>query len=295
MAIIIDGKRVAAEVRARVAAGSAELEKKYGRKPCLSVVRVGDDPASAVYVRNKMRACDDVGFSSECCILPTDITQDALIEEIEKRNSDTAVDGLLLQLPLPCGLDEAAAVAAVSPEKDVDAFGRLDAGHLRFTDDSILPCTPSGIMELLRAYGIDVAGRECVVVGRSNIVGRPMAALLIAADGTVTVCHSKTHDLAAHTRRADILVCAVGKAGLITGDMVKPGAAVIDVGMNRNAEGKLCGDVDFASVEPVAGYITPVPGGVGPMTVAMLMKNTLTAARMRQEKLNISKENGEQK
>lgn len=295
MAIIIDGKRVAAEVRARVAAGSAEFEKKYGRKPCLSVVRVGDDPASAVYVRNKMRACDDVGFSSECCILPADITQDALIEEIEKRDSDTAVDGLLLQLPLPRGLDEAAAVAAVSPEKDVDAFGRLDAGHLRFTDDSILPCTPSGIMELLRAYGIDVAGRECVVVGRSNIVGRPMAALLIAADGTVTVCHSKTHDLAAHTRRADILVCAVGKAGLITGDMVKPGAAVIDVGMNRNAEGKLCGDVDFASVEPVAGYITPVPGGVGPMTVAMLMKNTLTAARMRQEKLNISKDNGEQK
>lgn len=284
MAVLIDGKKVAADVRVRVAEECAAFERKYGRKPCLSVIRVGDDPASAVYVRNKIRACEEVGFASECCVLPDDTTQDELAREIVKRNDDDTVDGILLQLPLPRGLCEADAVSLIDRAKDVDAFGNLDAEHLCFSDDEILPCTPAGIMELLRVYGIPTAGRECVVVGRSGIVGRPMAALLIAADGTVTVCHSKTRDLASHTRRADILVSAVGRAGLITADMIKPGAAVIDVGMNRGADGKLCGDVDFAAAAEVAGYITPVPGGVGPMTVAMLMRNTMIAAKRRIEK-----------
>lgn len=281
MAVLIDGKKVAADVRARVAKECADFEAEYGRKPRLSVIRVGDDPASAVYVRNKIRACEEVGFASECCVLPCGATWEELVREIEKRNADDATDGILLQLPLPRGLCESEAVALIDPAKDVDAFGNLDAGHLSFSDSEILPCTPAGVMELLRVYEIPVAGRECVVVGRSTIVGRPMAALLIAADGTVTVCHSKTRDLAAHTRRADILVSAVGRAKLITGDMIKPGAAVIDVGMNRDENGKLCGDVDFATAEKVAGYITPVPGGVGPMTVAMLMRNTMIAAKRR--------------
>ena len=282
---ILDGKALAAEIRSEVKTQVAALAEK-SVSTALAVILVGDDSASQVYVRNKMRACEEVGFVSECRHLPADVTIEALLEEIKTQNADPAVDGLLLQLPLPRGLDEARAIAAISPEKDVDAFGNLDAGHLCFSDSEILPCTPSGIMELLRSYDIPVAGRECVVVGRSNIVGRPMAALLLAADGTVTVCHSKTRELCEVTRRADILVSAVGRAGLITADMVKPGAAVIDVGMNRNSEGRLCGDVDFDPVQSVAGYITPVPGGVGPMTVAMLMQNTLTAAKRRQAKIN---------
>lgn len=285
MAILIDGKRVATELKARVAEMCRSFCKEHGRAPCLSVIRVGEDPASAVYVRNKMRACAEVGFASQDTIFPADIPQAQLITEIHRRNDDDGIDGILLQLPLPRGFDEALCVAAISPEKDVDAFGKLDAGRFCFSDREILPCTPSGIMELLRYYDIDISGKECVVIGRSSIVGRPMAALLLAADGTVTVCHSKTRDLGAVTRRADILVSAVGRTGLVTGDMVKPGAAVIDVGMNRNAEGKLCGDVDRESVEPIAGYLTPVPGGVGPMTVAMLMQNTMLAARRRAERL----------
>lgn len=284
MAVIIDGKALAALVKSEVALGVTEFDEKYGRRPCLSVIRVGDDPASAVYVRNKIRSCEEVGFRSEDLILPADITHEELMGEIEKRNNDDEIDGILLQLPLPRGFDSEEIVAAVSPEKDVDAFGKLDAGHLGFLDDEVLPCTPAGIMRMLSHYNIPIAGRECVVVGRSNIVGRPMAALLLAANGTVTICHSKTADLASHTRRADILVSAVGVAGLIRGDMVKPGAAVIDVGMNRGADGKLCGDCDRESVEAVAGYLTPVPGGVGPMTVATLMKNTLIAARRRAAK-----------
>ncbi len=284
MAVIIDGKALAALVKSEVALGVTEFEEKYGRRPCLSVIRVGNDPASAVYVRNKIRSCEEVGFRSEDLILPADISKEELMSEIEKRNNDEEIDGILLQLPLPRGFDAEEIVAAVSHEKDVDAFGRLDAGHLGFLDDEVLPCTPAGIMRMLSHYNIPIAGRECVVVGRSNIVGRPMAALLLAANGTVTICHSKTADLAAHTRRADILVSAVGVAGLIRGDMVKPGAAVIDVGMNRGADGKLCGDCDRESVEAVAGYLTPVPGGVGPMTVATLMKNTLIAARRRAAK-----------
>lgn len=284
MAVIIDGKALAALVKSEVALGVTEFEEKYGRRPCLSLIRVGDDPASAVYVRNKIRSCEEVGFRSEDLILPADITHEELMGEIEKRNNDDEIDGILLQLPLPRGFDSEEIVAAVSPEKDVDAFGKLDAGHLGFLDDEVLPCTPAGIMRMLSHYNIPIAGRECVVVGRSNIVGRPMAALLLAANGTVTICHSKTADLASHTRRADILVSAVGVAGLIRGDMVKPGAAVIDVGMNRGADGKLCGDCDRESVEAVAGYLTPVPEGVGPMTVATLMKNTLIAARRRAAK-----------
>lgn len=275
---IISGKEVSAKIRGDLSRRCDAFRKMTGRVPGLAVIRVGEDPASQVYVRNKLRACEEVGFHSEAHVLPENSTMEELLDEIEKLNRDPDIDGLLVQLPIPRHLDEKAAIAAVADEKDVDAFHKLDAGHLTLGDGNILPCTPSGIMEMLRYYGIPVAGRECVVVGRSNIVGRPMAALLLAADGTVTIAHSRTPDLPKVTRRADILVSAVGKAGLITADMVKPGAVVIDVGMNRNADGKLCGDVDFDGVSKVASYITPVPGGVGPMTVTMLLANTMAAA-----------------
>ncbi len=278
-ATIIDGKLVSAKLKGEIAEAAREFEAKYNRKIGLCVIRVGEDPASQVYVRNKLRACEEVGFASSCIILPEDATTEEVIAEVEKVNADESVDGLLVQLPVPRHIDEARVIASVSPEKDVDAFGMLDAGHLTVGDGNILPCTPAGIMELLKHYEIEVSGKECVVIGRSNIVGRPMAALLLAADGTVTIAHSRTKDLASVTRRADILVSAVGKAAVVTADMVKSGAVVIDVGMNRNSEGKLCGDVDFAEVCEVAGYITPVPGGVGPMTVTMLLYNTLYAAR----------------
>ncbi len=283
MAILIDGKKTAAEIRAELRLKTDDFFEKYGRRPGLAVVRVGEDPASVVYVRNKMRACDDVGFVSKTVVLPEDSAEEEVEAEVLRLNADPMFDGLLVQLPLPRGLDEKRIVSLIDPDKDVDAFHSLDAGRLKLTDNNILPCTPAGIIELLKRYRVPLRGAEAVVVGRSDIVGRPAAALLLAADATVTVAHSRTRDLASVTRRADILVCAVGKAGLITGDMIKPGAAVIDVGMNRNSEGKLCGDVDFASAEPVAGFITPVPGGVGPMTVCMLMKNTLSAALRREE------------
>jgi len=277
-ASIIDGKLVSAYIRGEVKAEAERFVEKSGRAPGLTVVRVGEDPASVVYVRNKMRACDEVGFVSETIVLPETATEDEVIATVKRLNDDPAVDGLLVQLPLPRGLDEKKIVASVAPEKDVDAFHSLDAGHLKLNGENILPCTPAGIMAMLDYYGIDPKGKECVVVGRSDIVGKPMAALLLAADATVTIAHSKTADLPSVTRRADILVSAVGRAAVITADMVKPGAVVIDVGMNRNAEGKLCGDVDFAGVSEVASYITPVPGGVGPMTVTMLVKNTMNAA-----------------
>jgi methylenetetrahydrofolate dehydrogenase (NADP+)/methenyltetrahydrofolate cyclohydrolase len=283
MAILIDGKKTAAEIRAELRLKTDDFFEKYGRRPGLAVVRVGEDPASVVYVRNQMRACDDVGFVSKTVVLPEDSAEEEVEAEVLRLNADPMFDGLLVQLPLPRGLDEKRIVSLIDPDKDVDAFHSLDAGRLKLTDNNILPCTPAGIIELLKRYRVPMRGAEAVVVGRSDIVGRPAAALLLAADATVTVAHSRTRDLASVTRRADILVCAVGKAGLITGDMIKPGAAVIDVGMNRNIEGKLCGDVDFASAEPVAGFITPVPGGVGPMTVCMLMKNTLSAALRREE------------
>lgn len=276
---LIDGKVVSAKIRGEIREAAEAFKAERKRAPGLAVVRVGEDPASIVYVRNKLRACEEVGFYSEPHILPENVTTEEVIKVIESLNADPNVDGMLVQLPIPRHLDEKKILAAVSDDKDVDAFHTLDAGHLTLGDANVLPCTPAGIMEMLKHYDIEVAGKECVVVGRSNIVGRPMAALLLAADGTVTIAHSRTKDLGAVCRRADILVSAVGRAKVITADMVKEGAVVVDVGMNRNEEGKLCGDVDFDAVSEVASYITPVPGGVGPMTVTMLMKNTLIAAK----------------
>jgi methylenetetrahydrofolate dehydrogenase (NADP+)/methenyltetrahydrofolate cyclohydrolase len=276
---LIDGKVVSAKIRGEIREAAEAFKAERKRAPGLAVVRVGEDPASIVYVRNKLRACEEVGFYSEPHILPENVTTEEVIKVIESLNADPNIDGMLVQLPIPRHLDEKKILAAVSDDKDVDAFHTLDAGHLTLGDANVLPCTPAGIMEMLKHYDIEVAGKECVVVGRSNIVGRPMAALLLAADGTVTIAHSRTKDLGAVCRRADILVSAVGRAKVITADMVKAGAVVVDVGMNRNEEGKLCGDVDFDAVSEVASYITPVPGGVGPMTVTMLMKNTLIAAK----------------
>ena len=279
MAKIIDGKARAAQVKARCAAGAQGL----ARRPGLAVILVGDDPASRVYVSGKERDCAECGFLSFEHKLPADTTEQELLTLIDRLNGDGAVDGILVQLPLPAHLNEEKVLNAIAPDKDVDCFHPVNVGKMVTGQPVFLPCTPAGVMEMLRAYEIPVAGRHCVVLGRSNIVGKPMATLLLAQSGTVTICHSKTPDLAAFTRQADILVSAVGRTGLVRADMVKEGAVVIDVAMNRNAEGKLCGDVDFAAVEKKASYITPVPGGVGPMTRAMLMENLLTAARHHQE------------
>ncbi|MBR4292147.1 MAG: bifunctional methylenetetrahydrofolate dehydrogenase/methenyltetrahydrofolate cyclohydrolase FolD [Clostridia bacterium] len=273
MAILIDGKAISASVREEMKAEVAAMETKPG----LAVIIVGNDPASKTYVKNKKKGCEQVGFYSEVHELPESTTQQELIALVNKLNGDEKIHGILVQLPLPRHLDDKAVIAAIDPRKDVDAFAEVNVGKIMIGNHSFLPCTPAGIMVLLERSGIDISGKECVVVGRSNIVGKPMAMLLLGANGTVTVCHSKTRDLAEVTRRADILVVAIGKADFITGDMVKEGAVVIDVGMNRNAEGKLTGDVDFKSVEPKASYITPVPGGVGPMTITMLLRNTITA------------------
>ena len=279
MAKIIDGKARAAQVKARCAAGAQGL----ARRPGLAVILVGDDPASRVYVSGKERDCAECGFLSFEHKLPADTTEQELLTLIDRLNGDGAVDGILVQLPLPAHLNEEKVLNAIAPDKDVDCFHPVNVGKMVTGQPVFLPCTPAGVMEMLRAYEIPVAGRHCVVLGRSNIVGKPMATLLLAQSGTVTICHSKTPDLAEFTRQADILVSAVGRTGLVRADMVKEGAVVIDVAMNRNAEGKLCGDVDFAAVEKKASYITPVPGGVGPMTRAMLMENLLTAARHHQE------------
>ncbi|MBQ1413973.1 MAG: bifunctional methylenetetrahydrofolate dehydrogenase/methenyltetrahydrofolate cyclohydrolase FolD [Clostridia bacterium] len=278
MAKIIDGKAVAARVRAQVAAETAKL-KEEGIVPGLAVIIVGDDPASRVYVNNKKKACAEVGFRSEEFALPADTDQSELIALVKCLNDRSDINGILCQLPLPGGLDDKVVIKTISSEKDVDAFHEENVGKIMVGAYDFLPCTPAGVMELIKESGVEVAGKECVVIGRSNIVGKPMAMLLLHQNGTVTICHSKTANLAEVTRRADILVAAVGKAKFVTGDMVKEGAVVIDVGMNRDENGKLCGDVDFASVEPKCAAITPVPGGVGPMTIAMLMKNTLTAAK----------------
>lgn len=256
----------------------AELKKK-GVNPCLAVIIVGDDPASRVYVNGKIRDCAQTGIESREYALPADTTQQQLTSLVKQLNEDASVSGVLVQLPLPSHLDEKAVIHTIDPDKDVDAFHPVNVGKIMIGDYDYLPCTPAGVMELLDAYGIDVAGKECVVIGRSNIVGKPQAMLLLHRSGTVTVCHSKTKDLKEVTRRADILVVAIGRGEFVTGDMIKPGAVVIDVGMNRNAEGKLVGDVKFDEVERVASFITPVPGGVGVMTRAMLMKNTVTAAK----------------
>ena len=279
MANIIDGKAISAAIRAEIKEETAAFEKEHGFRPGLAVIIVGEDPASQVYVRNKRRACDEVGFYSEAYELPASTTQQELNALVDKLNEDPAIHGILCQLPLPKHLDENEVILRIDPKKDVDAFHPTNVGRIMIGDYSFLPCTPAGVMALLERSGIDITGKECVVVGRSNIVGKPQAMLLLHANGTVTVCHSRTKNLAEVCRRADILVAAIGKADFFTADMIKEGAVVIDVGMNRRADGKLTGDVDFDSVAPKASYITPVPGGVGPMTITMLMNNTLTAAK----------------
>ena len=279
MAKIINGKEISATIRSEIKEATEKLIAESGVRPGLAVIIVGEDPASQVYVRNKKRACDEVGFYSESYELPESTTQDELNALVDRLNKDEKIHGILCQLPLPKHLDENEVIMRIDPKKDVDAFHPENVGKIMIGDYSFLPCTPAGVMALLERSGIDVCGKECVVVGRSNIVGKPQAMLLLHANGTVTICHSRTKNLAEVCRRADILVAAIGKADFFTGDMVKEGAVVIDVGMNRRADGKLTGDVDFASVEPKASYITPVPGGVGPMTITMLMQNTLTAAK----------------
>ena len=274
-ATVIDGKALAAKCKARVA---KEVEG-LSRRPGLAVIIVGDDPASRTYVNSKRKDCDECGIYSEEYALPADAGQGALMEIIESLNGRSDIDGILCQLPLPGGYDEEAVLLAIDPDKDVDGFHPINVGRLSTGQPCFAPCTPAGVMEMLKEYGVDPKGKECVVVGRSNIVGKPMAMLLLSAHGTVTVCHSRTPDLGTVCRRADILVAAVGKRNLITADMVKEGAVVIDVAMNRNEAGKLCGDVDYPAVAEKAYLITPVPGGVGPMTRAMLMVNTLEAAR----------------
>ena len=278
MAQLINGKEIAAAIRGEIAAETAAL-KAQGITPGLAVILVGDDPASQTYVRNKQKACEEVGFYGEQITLPATTTQEELLAVVEELNRRSDIHGILCQLPLPRGLDDGAVIAAIDPKKDVDAFHAENVGHIMIGDQRFLPCTPAGVMELIHRSGITVEGKHCVVIGRSNIVGKPMAMLLLQENGTVTICHSRTKELAAICRQADILVAAVGRAKFVTADMVKEGATVIDVGINRDENGKLCGDVDFAAVEPIAGAITPVPGGVGPMTIAMLMKNTLTAAK----------------
>lgn len=277
MSNIIDGKTVSAAVKERVKTEVENL-KKQGVSVCLAVILVGNDAASQIYVANKKRACEQLGIISKEYLLPETATQDELLQLIEKLNADSTVNGILCQLPLPKGLDEKAVISAIDPIKDVDAFHPVNVGKIMIGDYDFLPCTPAGVMEMLAYYKIDISGKNCVVIGRSNIVGKPMAMLLLHKNGTVTICHSKTENLAETTSKADILVAAVGKAKFVTADMVKDGAVVIDVGMNRE-NGKLCGDVDFETVSAKASYITPVPGGVGPMTIALLMQNTLTAAK----------------
>ena len=276
MAQIIDGKALSAAIKDEVREQVLSLKEKYGRVPCLCVIIVGENPASQVYVRNKVRAAGYVGIDSLKIELPADTSEEDLLSRIASLNADPAVDGILVQLPLPKHIDEEKVIDAIAREKDVDGFHPGNVAGLWLGKDCIVPCTPAGILRLIDATGVSLAGKQAVVVGRSNIVGKPVAKLLLDRNATVTVAHSRTADLGSVTAQADVLVVAVGKAGLIKGDMVKPGAVVIDVGMNRDAEGHLCGDVDFTSCAEVAGWITPVPGGVGPMTIAMLMVNTVS-------------------
>ena len=277
MAVRIDGKLTSVKRRERMLAETEELIREKGVRPGLAVILVGDDPASAIYVKNKKKGCEELGFLSREYRLPAETSEEELLALIDKLNGDSEIHGILVQLPVPKHIDDKKVIARIAPEKDVDAFGYENVGRIMTGDFDFVPCTPAGIMVLLEEYGIDPAGKRAVVIGRSNIVGKPMAMLLLHKNATVTVCHSRTQNLAQICREADILVAAVGKANFVTADMVKPGAVVIDVGMNRDENG-LCGDVAFAEVEPKASYITPVPGGVGPMTRAMLMENTLYAA-----------------
>ncbi len=276
---LIDGKLISAEIKAEAAAEAAAL-KEQGIEPCLAVVLVGDNSASKVYVSNKEKACAAVGIKSVSHVLPEETTEEALLQLIDELNRDKSVHGILVQMPVPKHIDDRKVIMAISPDKDVDCFHPVNVGYLHTGAKGFLPCTPAGIIELIKRSGHSIAGKSCVVIGRSNIVGKPVAMLLMQENGTVTICHSKTQDLAGICRGADIIVSATGKVNTVTAEMVKEGAIIIDVGMNRNAEGKLCGDVDFENVKEVAGAITPVPGGVGPMTIAMLMKNCNTAAKI---------------
>lgn len=278
MGQIIDGKAVSQSVKDSIKAEVAQLKQK-GIEIGLAVVIVGDDPASKVYVRNKKLACEYVGFNSYEYALPAETTEQELLELVSELNNDDKVDGILVQLPVPKHINDKVIIDNIRPDKDVDAFHPVNVGKIMIGDYSFLPCTPAGVMELIASTGTEISGRECVVIGRSNIVGKPQAMLLLHKNGTVTVCHSKTRNLADVTSRADILVAAVGRAKMITKEYIKEGAVVIDVGMNRDENGKLCGDVDFDDCKDKASFITPVPGGVGPMTIAMLMKNTLTAGK----------------
>ena len=276
---LIDGKLISAEIKAEAAEEAAAL-KAQGIEPCLAVVLVGDNSASKVYVSNKEKACAAVGIRSVSHVLPEATTEEELLKLIDELNADKSVHGILVQMPVPKHIDDRKVIMAISPEKDVDCFHPVNVGYLHTGAKGFLPCTPAGIIELIKRSGHSIEGKNCVIIGRSNIVGKPVAMLLMQENGTVTICHSKTKDLAGICRGADIIVSATGKVDTVTADMVKEGAIIIDVGMNRNAEGKLCGDVDFENVKEVAGAITPVPGGVGPMTIAMLMKNCNTAARI---------------
>ena len=279
---IINGKEISGNIKDSVKQQVTDLKNK-GCSVCLAVVIVGDDPASRVYVNNKKKACEYCGIRSEEYALPQQTRQEELLGLIDELNSRKDVNGILVQMPLPRHLDEKSVIERISPDKDVDAFHPANVGRIMIGDYSLAPCTPAGVMEMLKSCSIEVEGKNCVVIGRSNIVGKPMAMLLLHANATVTVCHSKTKDLAAVCSGADILISAVGKAGFVTPDMVKPGAVVIDVGMNRNENGKLCGDVDYDAVAGKCSFITPVPGGVGPMTIAMLIKNTVEAWRIQNE------------
>jgi methylenetetrahydrofolate dehydrogenase (NADP+)/methenyltetrahydrofolate cyclohydrolase len=281
VATIIDGRRVAAQVRERVAADAAALRERTGHVAGLVTVLVGEDPASQVYVRSKIKACEEAGMASFHELMPETSSQAEVLAMVERYNADDRVDGILVQSPLPAGLDFKQVLERIDPAKDVDGFHPLNVGRLVAGRPGLVACTPAGVMELLDSTGLELEGADAVVVGRSDIVGKPVALLLLHRSATVTVCHSRTRDLPAVTRRADVLIAAVGRPRMITADMVKPGATVIDVGVNRTPEG-LAGDVDFAAVEPVAGAITPVPGGVGPMTIAMLLRNTVIAATARQ-------------
>jgi len=281
MAKILDGKMVSQRIKDELKAEVAELKEK-GINPGLAVIIVGDDPASRVYVNNKKKACEQIGVYSEEYALPAETSEQELLELIEKLNNDKKINGILVQLPVPKHINEETIINAIDPKKDVDAFHPVNVGKIMVGNFDFVPCTPAGVMELIKESGIDVCSKECVVVGRSNIVGKPQAMLLLHQNGTVTICHSRTKDLSEKTRQADILIAAVGIPEFIKGDMIKPGAVVIDVGINRIADKKLVGDVEFESAEKVASAITPVPGGVGPMTIAMLMKNTVKAALIQQ-------------
>lgn len=278
-AVWMDGKALSKKIRGQILAETTAL-KEQGITPGLAVIIVGEDPASQIYVRNKERACEECGFYSEKYALPAETTQEELLALIDKLNRDPKINGILCQMPVPRHISEEAVIGAIDAKKDVDAFHPVNVGKIMVGNFDFLPCTPAGAMELLDEYGIEIQGKNCVVIGRSNIVGKPMSMLLLHRHGTVTICHSRTQNLKEICANADILVAAVGKAGFVTADMVKEGAAVIDVGINRNAEGKVCGDVCTAEAAEKAAFITPVPGGVGPMTITMLMKNTLKAARL---------------